>query len=187
MPDSSDLINSDFTKLHKLKYWRHVIRNLKVFENKEISAMHLPFWFYTNAMFHIESGRNGHEMKPFYTALLDRLKKVQDLMVKLTFILEGFESTKQLASHPAAKPLSDNRDQGDGLFGCLYRELFVCMGSKSDLRAVGLDEQAACFCRFYEAESVDSLMRQFDAWIGDTERLITDGVIWESGGPSTTH
>lgn len=29
-------------------------------------------------------------------------------------------------------------------------------------------------------------MRQFDAWIGDTERLIEDAAQWGSGGPSTT-
>lgn len=65
----------------------------------------------------------------------------------------------RLASHPAAKPLSDNRDQGDGLYGGLCRELFVCMDSKPDLRDVGPDGQAACFRKFYEAESVDSLAR----------------------------
>ncbi len=186
MPDSSDLTNSDFTKLPKMKYWRHTVRYLRLFENKRTSTAFLPVWFYTNAMMHIQSGRNPQDMKPFYTALLSRLEKAQGLMVKLSFILEGFESTNRLASHPAAKPLSDNRDQGDGLYGGLCRELFVCMDSKHDLMDVEFDEQAACFRKFYEAEGVDSLMRQFDAWIGDTERLIEDAAQWGSGDPSTT-
>lgn len=186
MPDSSDLTNSDFTKLPEMKYWRHTIRNLEMFENKEISTMHLPFWFYTNAMVHIQDGRISHDLKPFYTALLNRLEKAHGLMTKLTFILEGFESTNQLASHPAAKPMSDNRDQGDGLYGCLCRELFVRMDGKPNLEGIELDEQAACFSQFYEAEGVNSLMRQFDDWIDDTERLITDAASWESEDPSTT-
>lgn len=44
------------------------------------------------------------------------------------------------------------------------------MDSKHDLKDIGLDEQAASFRKFYEAEGMDSLIRQFDAWIGDTER-----------------
>lgn len=157
-----------------------------MFENRRISTAYLPVWFYTNAVMHINSGRNPQDMKPFYTALLSRLKIAQELMEKLSFILEGFESTNQLASHPAAKPMSDNRDQGDGLYGVLCRELFVCMDSKQDLRYVDLDEQAVCFRKFYEAEGVDSLMRQFDDWIGDTEQLIKDAAQWESEDPSTT-
>lgn len=186
MPDSSDMTNSDFTKLPEMKYWRHAVRYLRLFENKEVSTAYLPVWFYTNAMMHIQSGRNPQDMKLFYTVLLSRLEKAQGLMAKLSFILEGFESTNRLVSHPAAKPLSDNRDQRDGLYGGLCRELFVCIDSKHDLRDVELDEQAAFFRKFYEAESVGSLMRRFDAWIGDTERLIQDAAQWGNGDSSKT-
>lgn len=68
----------------------------------------------------------------------------------------------------------------DGLYGGLRRELFVCMDSKRDLKDIGLDEQAASFRKFYEAEGMDSLIRQFDAWIGDTERLIEDAAQWRA-------
>lgn len=92
----------------------------------------------------------------------------------------------QLSRHPAAKPLSDNRDQGDELYGSLFREWFVCMDNNPDLNDVGPDEQAAFLHKVYESTRVDSLIRRFDASIGDNERLITYGVRWESGDPSTT-
>lgn len=52
------------------------------------------------------------------------------------------------------------------------------MDSKRDLKDTGLDEQAVSFRKVYETEDMDSLIRQFDAWIGDTERLIEDAAQW---------